>query len=61
MADPIGSYNSDYTGEEIDEAVKQMKKSDAKLKHIILLTDGEDGYREYDGLLKDMNNNDKEN
>lgn len=51
----IGGGTSIYPA--LDEAVKQMKKSDAKLKHIILLTDGEDGYREYDGLLKDMNKN----
>ena len=25
MADPIGFYNSNYTGGEIDEAVKQIK------------------------------------
>lgn len=39
----------------VAEAVEQMKKSDASLKHIILLTDGQDGYNQYESLLKDMN------
>lgn len=40
MADPIGSYNSDYTGGEIDEAVKQIKnKTDAPTGSTIMQRD----------------------
>ncbi|MDO5156040.1 MAG: VWA domain-containing protein [Eubacteriales bacterium] len=39
----------------IQEAYQKLLKSDAKLKHIILLTDGQDGFREYDGLLNLIN------
>ncbi len=36
------------------EAVSALSKSDAALKHIILLTDGQDGYHQYDDLLLQM-------
>lgn len=37
------------------EAYVQMVKSDAKLKHIILLTDGQDGFRDYRDLINRVN------
>ena len=36
------------------EAVNKMKNSDAPLKHIVLLTDGQDGFHQYGDLLKKM-------
>lgn len=40
MADPIGFYNSHYTGGEIDEAVKQIKnKTDAPTGSTIMQRD----------------------
>lgn len=39
----------------LEAAMKQMEQSDAVLKHIVLLTDGQDGYHEYDSLLSEMN------
>lgn len=36
------------------EAVSKLKDSDAALKHIILLTDGQDGYHGYDDVLQEM-------
>lgn len=38
----------------LDEAMKAMKKSNAPIKHIVLLTDGQDGFHEYGPLLKKM-------
>ncbi|MBO5468926.1 MAG: VWA domain-containing protein [Lachnospiraceae bacterium] len=35
----------------LEQAYKEIAKSDAKIKHIILLTDGQDDYQRYDGLL----------
>lgn len=37
------------------EAYVQMVKSDAKLKHIILLTDGQDEFRDYNDLINRVN------
>ncbi|MCC8167886.1 MAG: glutamine amidotransferase, partial [Clostridiales bacterium] len=37
------------------EAYEQISKSDASIKHIILLTDGEDGYMEYEELFGKIN------
>jgi len=37
------------------EAYNQMVKSDAKLKHIILLTDGQDAFRDYQDLINRVN------
>lgn len=37
------------------EACLQTIKSDAKIKHIILLTDGQDEYRQYDELIELVN------
>lgn len=39
----------------LQQAYEQILKSDAKIKHIILLTDGQDGFNRYDGLLNQMN------
>lgn len=42
----------------LKEAYEQMTKvstNDAQIKHIVLLTDGQDTYHGYDDLLKDMN------
>ena len=40
MADPIGSYNSHYTGEDIDKAVEQIKnKTDAPTGSTIMQRD----------------------
>lgn len=39
----------------LQEAYSQILKSDAKLKHIILLTDGQDGFHQYDDLIKRIN------
>ncbi len=39
----------------LQEAYTKMLKSDAKLKHIILLTDGQDGFHEYDDLINMIN------
>ncbi|MCR4717818.1 MAG: VWA domain-containing protein [Lachnospiraceae bacterium] len=41
----------------VAEAVSKIKKSDSQLKHIVLLTDGEDGFRQYADLLKDIKDN----
>lgn len=46
----LGGGTSIYPA--VDEALKALAGSDAKRKHIILLTDGQDGYSQYDGLLK---------
>ncbi len=39
----------------VREAYAALKKSDAQLKHIILLTDGEDNYKDYSDLITDIN------
>lgn len=36
------------------EAVSKLEGSDAALKHIVLLTDGQDGYHGYDDVLQEM-------
>ena len=38
----------------LKEAYEYEKKSDAKIKHIILLTDGQDGFRQYDDIIKGL-------
>ncbi len=38
----------------VEQAVKELSKQSAKLKHIILLTDGEDGFRDYQDLYDAM-------
>lgn len=38
----------------LEEAYKEISKSDAKINHIILLTDGQDEYRQYHSLLKQI-------
>ncbi len=39
----------------LQQAYEQILQSSAKIKHIILLTDGQDGFNQYDGLLKQIN------
>lgn len=39
----------------LDEAYKALKKADTKLKHIILLTDGQAERSGYDKIIEDMN------
>lgn len=39
------------------EAVKKIKKSDAAIKHIVLLTDGQDGNTDYKDVIKKINDN----
>lgn len=39
----------------LQEAYLESLKSNAKIKHIILLTDGQDGYNQYDSLLRLIN------
>lgn len=39
----------------VNEAYEKIIKSDAKIKHIILLTDGQDEYNQYDDLIKKIN------
>lgn len=39
----------------LQEAYLNILKSNAKIKHIVLLTDGQDGYNQYDNLLKLIN------
>lgn len=46
----LGGGTSIYPA--VEEALKALSGSDAKRKHIILLTDGQDGYSQYDELLK---------
>lgn len=49
----IGGGTSIYPA--LAEAVSKMEESDATIKHIVLLTDGEDGYRGYEQLLNEIN------
>lgn len=42
----------------LDEAVKKLAKQPAKIKHIILLTDGQDGFHDYEDLFKTMEKED---
>lgn len=51
----IGGGTSIYPA--LSEAANKLKESSAKIKHIILLTDGEDGYRQYDDLIEIINDN----
>lgn len=39
----------------LEEAYAKILNSNSKIKHIILLTDGQDEFREYDALLKRIN------
>ncbi|TCT15554.1 von Willebrand factor type A domain-containing protein [Natranaerovirga pectinivora] len=41
----------------LKEGYEQINKTNAQIKHIILLTDGQDGFVAYDDLLEEMNNN----
>ncbi len=48
----LGGGTSIYPA--VNEACQKLKESNAKLKHIILLTDGQDGFNQYESLLKDL-------
>lgn len=48
----LGGGTSIYPA--VEEAAKALTKSDAKRKHIILLTDGQDGHQEYEELLEQL-------
>lgn len=50
----LGGGTSIYPA--VNEACQKLKESNAKLKHIILLTDGQDGFSQYDDLLADLEN-----
>ena len=50
----LGGGTSIYPA--VDAACQKLKESNAKLKHIILLTDGQDGFNQYDDLLEDLEN-----
>lgn len=39
----------------LQQAYEQILQSDAQIKHIILLTDGQDGFRQYQELLNSIN------
>lgn len=41
----------------VNEAFQRLLERDAKIRHIILLTDGQDGYNHYDELLKQLRDN----
>ncbi len=47
---PVGGGTNIYPA--LNEAVNKISKSDAQIKHLILLTDGQDGYSQYDDVLK---------
>ena len=49
---PGGGGTSIYPA--VEAAMARLKKSDATIKHIVLLTDGQDGYNEYDALIEEM-------
>lgn len=49
---PLGGGTSIYPA--VSEAYKQLKNLDAKVKHIILLTDGQDGFQNYSDLIDDL-------
>lgn len=40
----------------VKQAYERLLQSDAQIKHIILLTDGQDGYRNYQDLCKQISN-----
>ena len=41
----------------VNQAVQSLENSDATYKHIVLLTDGQDGYRQYQSLITKINDN----
>lgn len=41
----------------LNQAVQSLENSDATFKHIVLLTDGQDGYRQYQSLIQKINDN----
>ena len=50
---PLAGGTSIYPA--VNEAADELLKNDAKIKHIILLTDGLDGHTDYDDLIEKMN------
>ena len=50
----LGGGTSIYPA--VNVASQKLKESNAKLKHIILLTDGQDGFNQYESLLQDLEN-----
>ena len=50
----LGGGTSIYPA--VNAACQKLKESNAKLKHIILLTDGQDGFNQYESLLQDLEN-----
>lgn len=55
MGIPLGGGTSIYPA--LKAAVDELKADDGKLKHIILLTDGQDGYQQYNDVIKELNDN----
>ncbi|MBQ3514899.1 MAG: VWA domain-containing protein [Lachnospiraceae bacterium] len=51
----IGGGTSIYPA--INQAVQSLENSDATYKHIVLLTDGQDGYRQYQTLIEKIKDN----
>lgn len=51
----LGGGTSIYPA--VEAAEQALEKSDTKLKHIILLSDGQDGFGDYDDLLDKMKKN----
>lgn len=49
----LGGGTSIYPA--IEQAYEKLEESNAKVKHILLLTDGQDGFHEYEDLLKKIN------
>ncbi len=41
----------------VEQAVSSIAQSDAQIKHVILLTDGEDTYNDYEDLISKINDN----
>ena len=50
---PLAGGTSIYPA--LKEAVDAMEKDDSAIRHIILLTDGQDGYKNYEDLLERIN------
>jgi len=50
---PVGGGTSIYPA--LEAAIRDINDCDAQIKHIILLTDGQDYYNEYDNLLEILN------
>lgn len=53
--DSIGNGGGTSIYPALKELYEKIQKEDAKLKHMILLSDGQDGFQEYDDLLEKIN------